>query len=40
MTTRQRIQRQQFHQELKDTIKDIFAGLLMGAGFVVIFFLS
>jgi hypothetical protein len=40
MTTRQRIQRQQFRQELRDTLKDILAGLIIGAGFVVIFFLS
>ena len=40
MTTRQRIQRQRFRQELLDALKDILAGLIIGAGFVVIFFLS
>jgi hypothetical protein len=40
MTTRQRIARQQSRRELLDALKDIFAGLILGAGFVVIFFLS
>jgi hypothetical protein len=40
MTSRQKLECQQFHQELRDTLKDILGGLVIGAGFVVIFFLS
>jgi hypothetical protein len=40
MTSRQRIARQQFHSELLTFAKNILAGLILGAGFVVIFYLS
>jgi len=40
MTSRQKLERQQFRQELRDTLKDALGALLIGAGFVVIFFLS
>jgi hypothetical protein len=40
MTTRQKLERQQSRQELRALAKDILAGLILGAGFVVIFFLS
>jgi hypothetical protein len=40
MTTRQRIARQQLHSELRALLKNILSGIILGAGFVVIFFLS
>ncbi len=40
MTSRQKLERQQFRQELRDTLKDALGALLIGAGFVVIFYLS
>lgn len=40
MTTRQRIARQQQRQEALAFAKDILGGLIIGAGLLVIFFLS
>ena len=40
MTTRQKLERQQFRSELRALLKNILSGLILGAGFVVIFYLS
>lgn len=40
MTSRQKLERQQFRHDLKDALKDAIGAALIGAGFVVIFFLS
>jgi hypothetical protein len=40
MTTRQRKERAARRAEIAETAKDVFAGFVIGAGLLVLFFLS